>query len=124
MPVASVRSMKNWLIVGGLMCVLLAGADPAQAQVRDNVWNGALIGAAVGAGTGIALTYATRDSELSAEQYAYGALIFGGIGAGVGMGIDVLLFRNSPRPPQKPQRVIVAPVVWRSTKAVAVKWRW
>ena len=116
--------MKNWLIVGFLMCVFLAAADPAQAQVRDNVWNGALIGAAVGAGTGIALTHATRDSELSAEQYAYGALIFGGIGAGVGMGIDVLLFRNSPRPPQKPQRVVVAPVVWRSTKAVAVKWRW
>jgi len=116
--------MKNWLIIGGLMCAVLAGAHPAQAQVRDNVWNGALIGGAIGAGTGIALTYATRDSELTATQYAYGALIFGGIGAGVGIGIDALLFRNQPRRPATPPRVLLAPAVWRDRKAIAVKWRW
>lgn len=116
--------MKTWLVVGCLVCAALVSSRPAQAQVRDNVWNGALIGGAIGAGAGLAFTHAVRDSDLTAGQYAYGAIVFGALGAGVGMGIDVLLFRNSPRPPQKPQRVVVAPVVWRSTKAVAVKWRW
>ena len=92
--------------------------------MRDNVWNGALIGGAIGAGTGIAFTHGTRDSELTAGQYAYGALVFGAIGAGVGMGIDVLLFRNQPRRPEQPPRVLIAPAVSRNTRAVAVKWRW
>ena len=111
--------MKNWLIIGSLICAVLACAQPARAQVRDNVWNCALIGGAIGAGAGVALTHATRDSDLTAGQYAYGAL-----GAGVGMGIDVLLFRNQPRRPEKPARVVIAPAVWRNTRAVAVKWRW
>jgi hypothetical protein len=115
--------MNTWIIVGFIFCMLLA-PRPAQAQVRDNIWNGALIGGAIGAGSGLVFTHAVRDSDLSAAQYAYGALVFGAIGAGVGLGIDVLLFRNSPRPPQKPRRVVIAPAVWRSTKAVSVKWRW
>lgn len=116
--------MKIWLIVGSLTCVILASGRPAQAQVRDNVWNGAVVGGAIGAGAGLAFTHAVRDSDLTAGQYAYGAIVFGALGAGVGMGIDVLLFRNSPRPSPKPQRVVIAPAIWRSTKAVAVKWRW
>ena len=116
--------MKNWLIIGSLLGAVLAGAQPAQAQVRDNVWNGALIGGAIGAGAGLAFTHATRDSDLSAGQYGYGALVFGAIGAGVGMGIDVMLFRNQPRRPETPPRVLIAPAVGRHTKAVAVKWRW
>ena len=115
--------MKDCVIVGFILCTVFA-ARPAQAQVRDNIWNGALVGGAIGAGSGLVFTHAVRDSDLSASQYAYGALVFGALGAGVGMGIDVLLFRNSPRPPQKPQRIVIAPAVWRSTKAVAVKWRW
>jgi hypothetical protein len=115
--------MKTWLVVGLLLWTVFA-ARPAHAQVRDNIWNGALIGGAIGAGSGLVFTHAVRDSDLTAGQYAYGALVFGAIGAGAGMGIDALLFRNSPRPPQKPQRIVIAPAVWRSTKAVAVKWRW
>ena len=116
--------MKTWLVVGCLVCVVLASSRAAQAQVRDSVWNGALIGGAIGAGSGLVFTHAVRDSDLTSGQYAYGALVFGAIGAGAGMGIDVLLFRNSPRPPQKPHRVVIAPAIWRSTKAVAIKWRW
>jgi hypothetical protein len=116
--------MKNWLILGCVIGAILAGVQPAGAQVRDNVWNGAVIGGAIGAGAGIAFTHAVRDSDLSAGQYAYGALVFGGIGAGIGMGIDVLLFRNQPRRPEQPPRVVIAPAVWRNVKAVAVKWRW
>ena len=120
--VASVTGMTRPLIVGFILCMVLT-PGPAQAQARDNIWNGAVIGGAIGAGSGLVFTHAVRDSDLSASQYAYGALVFGAIGAGAGMGIDMLLFRNSPRSPS-PQRVVIAPAVWRSTKAVAVKWRW
>jgi len=48
----------------------------------------------------------------------------GGIGAGIGVGVDALLFRNQPRPAGKPPRVLIATAVRRNTKAVAVKWRW
>ena len=106
------------------MCMLLAGVRPAQAQVRDNVWNGAVIGGLIGDAAGVLFTHAVRDSDLTAGQYAYGAAVFGGIGAGVGMGIDVMLFRSQPRRPERPARVLIAPAVWKNTKAVAVKWRW
>lgn len=49
----------------------------------------------MGAALGIAYVYAVRDSVFVASQYAYSALIFGGIGAGVGLGIDALLDRSA-----------------------------
>ena len=115
--------MKKWLILL-MMGMVLAGVRPAEAQVRDNVWNGAVIGGLIGGAAGVLFTHAVRDSDLTAGQYAYGAAVFGGIGAGVGMGIDVMLFRNQPRRPEKQARVLIAPAVWKNTKAVAVKWRW
>ena len=62
---------------------------------RDSLLNGTVVGFAVGAALGIAYVYAVRDSDLDAGQYAYSALIFGGIGAGVGLGIDALFDRSS-----------------------------
>jgi hypothetical protein len=117
-------SMQTWLTTACLTCAILVGAPPAGAQVRDQLWNGAIIGGAIGAGVGIALTQYTSDSELGVREYGYGALVFGAIGAGAGIGIDALLFRNQPRPAGKPPRVLIAPAVWRNTRAVAVKWRW
>ena len=49
-------------------------------QTRDSLLNGIVIGAAVGAGVGVAFTHSVRDSALTVGQYAYGALVFGGIG--------------------------------------------
>ena len=114
--------MQKWLIATCLLCSLLMSVQPAHAQVRDNVWNGALIGGVVGAGAGIVFTHAVRDSDLTAGQYAYGAAVFGALGAGIGMGIDVMLFRHAPRP--HPPKVVVAPAISRTTRAVAVRWRW
>jgi hypothetical protein len=116
--------MRKSVIALGLLCSMLIAVPPADAQVRDNVWNGALIGGAIGAGAGIALAQVTRDSELGAKEYGYAALVFGGIGAGVGIGIDALLFRNQPRPPEKPPRVVIAPAVSGKARAVAVRLRW
>jgi len=100
------------------------GERRAHAQGRDPLLNGTLIGAAAGAGAGLLLTYATRDSELGVEQYAYGALVFGGIGAGVGVGVDALLTRASRGPRAARRRLLIAPTVWRDVAGVAVKWRW
>ena len=115
---------KSLIITICLSCMTLPGVQPADAQVRDNLWNGALIGGAIGAGAGIALVQVTSDSELGFREYGYGALVFGGIGAGVGIGIDALLFRSQPRKPEKPPRIVIAPAVWRKTTAVTVRMRW
>jgi hypothetical protein len=108
------------------LLVAPAGARPASAQSGgDSIANGTLIGAATGAGIGVALTYATRDSDLTAGQYAHGTLIFGAIGAGVGLGVDAMLDRSSRgsalRPPR---RVLIAPAIWKRMTGVVVKCRW
>src|SRR5258708_39595045 len=83
-----------------LLCVvfgtLALGERHGYAQARDSLLNGAVIGAVVGAGTGVALTHAVRDSDLTFSQYAYGGLIFGAVGAGIGVGVDALLSRAMP----------------------------
>jgi hypothetical protein len=111
-------------VVCVLFSTLALGERQAYAQARDSLLNGTVIGAAVGAGTGVALTHAVRDSDLTFGQYAYGALIFGGLGAGVGVGIDALLTRAMPGTGVKPRRVLIAPAVWRRVGGVIVKWRW
>ena len=118
--------MKSTSVV--LACVLALttlDARSAAAQGRDDsVANGVCIGAAVGAGVGVAFTYATRDSDLVFSQYARGALVFGAIGAGAGLGVDALLNRSSPGPQLAPRRLLIAPAIWRHMAAVAVKWKW
>jgi hypothetical protein len=109
-----------------LACVVFAafafGEREAHAQGRDSLLNGAVIGAAIGAGSGVAFTYAVRDSE-GFGQYARGALIFGAIGAGLGLGVDALLSR-APGPAVAPRRVWIAPIVWRDVSGIVVKWKW
>ena len=98
-----------------------AAASPAHAQTRDPLWNGTIVGAAVGAAAGVAFTHAVRDSDLTFGQYARGALIFGAIGAGAGAGVDALFFRrdgHSTRP------VTIVPNVWSGIRAVTVRWKW
>jgi len=111
-----------------LVCVLFAfpalGERRAYAQARDSLLNGAVIGAAVGAGTGVAFAHAVRDSDLTFGQYAYGALIFGAIGAGAGVGVDALLNRAPQATGVRPRRVLIAPTFWRHVGGVVVKWKW
>ena len=54
--------MKTRLIVGFILCSAVT-ARPAQAQARDSIWNGALVGGAIGAGSGLLFTHAVRDSD-------------------------------------------------------------
>ena len=121
--VAARAVMRFHLVSLAAVLTFLIAAGPVAAQDRDSLLNGAVIGAAVGAGVGIAFTHAVRDSDLTAGQYARSAVIFGAIGAGAGLGIDALLSR-SQRPVFPSRRLSFVPAVWRSTSAVVLKWRW
>ena len=107
-----------------VLMLLALGAQPAYAQGRDGLLNGTAAGAAVGAALGVVFTHAVRDSDLVFSQYAYGALVFGAIGAGVGLGIDALLNRASPAPGARLRGVTIAPAIRRNVTGVAVRWRW
>lgn len=113
-----------------LACLTIAasvlGERQANAQTRDSLVNGTVIGAAVGAGLGVAFTHAVRDSDLTFSQYMRGALIFGAIGAGAGLGVDALFNRASSRPGAgaSRRRVVVVPAVWRDVRVILVNWRW
>jgi hypothetical protein len=96
----------------------------AHAQSRDSLLNGVVIGAAVGAGAGIAFTHAVRDSDLVLSQYARGALIFGAIGTGIGLGVDALLDRASPAAATAAKRVLIRPRVGRNVTSITVQWCW
>ena len=140
MPDRSTRAVDRFLLALNLMTSLISSRTrvhfaclvvafllvgrPAQAQARDSLINGALIGAAVGAGIGVAFTHAVRDSDLTFGQYAYGGVIFGALGAGVGLGVDALLDRRTPAGAQSKRRVHLGSAVGRGFKAVLVKWRW
>jgi hypothetical protein len=91
---------------------------------RDSLVNGTVIGAAVGAAIGMGLAYATRDSVLGVEQYSYAALVFGGIGAGVGVGIDALLNRNAGVPIGTSRRLSVKTRMSTKTAGLGVTMRW
>jgi len=95
-----------------------------QANSRDSFWNGTLIGAAVGAALGIAFTYAVRDSDLTSADYAYGALIFGSIGAGAGLGIDAMLDRDSSAVIRSPAPATLKPRgAWKAAGIrMTVRW--
>ena len=117
-------SGRRCLVLACMVFTALAlGERPAHAQGRDSLLNGTLIGAAVGAGTGVAFTHVVRDTE-GAGQYVYGAFVFGGLGAGIGLGVDALLNRTLPGPGVTPRRVLIAPTLWRHVAGVVVRWRW
>jgi hypothetical protein len=102
---------------------IAAQASGPKSGRRDSLINGTLIGAAIGAVTGMALVYWTSDSE-GADQYAYGALAFGGIGAGVGLGVDALLNRGPGVAVGTPRRIAVKTKVSRKASGVHVTMRW
>lgn len=117
------------VLTTGAVAILLsfafihAGAPSVAAQTRDSLLNGGLIGAGVGAGIGVVVTHATRDSDLTAGQYARDAAVFAAIGAGAGLGLDALLTRSSPRRTAAP-RLMLTPAFWRRFSGVTLHWQW
>ena len=89
---------------------------------RDSILDGAAIGFAAGAGFGIAYVSVVRDSDLDVGDYTSSALIFGGLGAAVGLGIDALCDRHSSA--VGPRRVALRPRLSRKAAAIRVIMRW
>jgi hypothetical protein len=113
--------------------VMAAGSDrgPGDAQAsrrqsgrRDSLLNGAVIGLAAGAAFGIAYVHVVRDSDLDAGDYSSSALIFGGLGAAAGLGIDALFDRDSSVVVRSPRRVALRSSVTRKTAGLRVIVRW
>ena len=123
------KSLREWTPAPAITAPVTASSAGAtqtsgRGSGRDSLVNGTIIGAAVGAVTGMALAYATRDSELEFEQYAYGAIVFGGIGAGVGLGIDALLNRSAGVPLGTSRRIAVKTRMSPKTAGLGVTMRW
>ena len=89
---------------------------------RDSILDGTAIGFAAGAGFGIAYVSVVRDSDLDVGDYTSSALIFGGLGAAVGLGIDALCDRHSSA--VGPRRVALRPRLSRKAAAIRVIMRW
>ena len=103
-------------------------SDVTTIQVRrgDSLRNGALIGLGIGSGLTLVACLANAESG-DAGWCALGAAIYGGIGAGIGVGIDALipgkkiLAYRAPGSAGLPHaRLSVAPVVTPRAKGVAV----
>jgi hypothetical protein len=88
------------------------------------VLNGTVIGFAAGAALGLAYVHLTRDSDLDAGSYAHGALVIGGLGAAVGLGIDALLSRRPGVAGRSPRRLAVGPRLSRKSAGIGVNIRW
>jgi hypothetical protein len=102
--------------------------DVSAIQVRrnDSLANGALIG--LGVGSGLTLVACLADTEAREAGWCVAAAaVYGGIGAGIGVGIDALipgkkiLAYRAPAPSgAPPARLSIAPVVTPRAKGVAV----
>ena len=92
-----------------------ADASLIRQRRHDPLWNGALIGFAAGGGLGLAM--GNFNGSWDWGDAAAGAVIFGGIGAGIGVGIDALIpgkkilaYRGPTPSGAPPVRLSMAPV--------------
>ena len=90
----------------------------------DSLGNGALIGFGVGVGT--VLVSALADDSLRQNDYGFVAVaagLYGGIGAGIGVGIDALIAREYvifDRPRSARVDVRIAPMLGRGIRGLGV----
>jgi hypothetical protein len=103
--------------------------DVTRIEVRrpDSLKNGALIGLGVGAGFGAVTCAALAEREGDAGWCVLAAGVWGGLGAGAGVGIDVLIpgpklvaYRAPGSAGPSRARLSIAPAVTPRAKAVAV----
>jgi hypothetical protein len=102
---------------------------------RDRVWDGALAGFAIGAGIGLIGIAAEEDNNRSCQpsDWFCGAsfgppasavvLLLGGIGAGIGTGVDALIGGKKTLY-ERGRQVRVTPVVGRGGAAARVTVAW
>lgn len=102
---------------------------------HDSLANGALIGLASGALFGLLSVVAEETSECepggfwscgdpSADAYVLVPAILGGIGAGIGVGIDALIRRDPTLFRRADSRVTLAPSLGRGVRGLTLSVRW
>lgn len=97
---------------------------------HDGVLDGTLIGLGVGAGLGLlgALAAATDDSGWGSPDPADVAriapLVLGGIGAGVGLGLDAVIRRETNIYRRQDATLSLSPTLGRSRRGVAIAVSW
>lgn len=105
------RSHRGWLAA----LILVISAVSASAQSRDSVLNGALIGAGAGVGSAFALDAVFCDNGFGGCDTPWKAIgVLGGIGAGAGAGIDLLIGRK-----QNPSWLRVSPILGKTRRGVS-----
>jgi hypothetical protein len=129
------REVKGRILSLGTDALALEGggrtygpSDVATIQVRraDSLRNGALIGLGVGGGLVLVACVANAESE-DVGWCVLGAAIYGGIGAGIGVGIDALIpgkkilaYRAPGSSGAAGPRLSVAPLITPRAKGVAL----
>ena len=95
------------------------GTIPVERRRNDSVLNGAIIGAAAGVASGLAICRLTEPWDVCNDP---GPLVrFGAVGAGIGIAIDALIRRNETvYIPAGNTQLHVAPVVRRGAKGLQV----
>ena len=108
---------------GGFRTFSAGEVSMIQLRQGDSLGNGALIGLAVGGvGTGLACLASTEGPDQ--DWCLLAALVYGGIGAGIGVGIDALIpgkKRVAYRAPGSSQaRLSLAPVITPRARGAAL----
>ena len=91
----------------------------------DSLANGALIGLAIGAGLGAAVL-GTVDDGPGAGWVAFASVLYGGIGAGIGVGVDALVRGERvifAAPRRSASAVDISPILGHRRKGLAVSLR-
>ncbi|HEX5110990.1 MAG TPA: hypothetical protein VFV95_21210 [Vicinamibacterales bacterium] len=92
-----------------------------KASGRDSLWNGAIVGAGIGAMAGLAFGVLREDGCRACAGFnqplVYGSL-FAAVGAGVGAGIDAMFARAAPVKSGS-SRVRVLPLLSKEVRGVA-----
>src|SRR5688572_13259115 len=102
----SMKAPPRLIISDKAVADALAAEQPRRRDDRDSVWNGALIGAIVGAAIfGGYVTFLCNALQEPSDPSCLGSSLMGiGIGAGAGAlggaGIDALMYRGGPPPPK------------------------
>lgn len=132
--VAAISDVGLTLQDGGKRAEIPYSAIVKIDRPRDRVWDGALAGFAIGAGLGL-IGVATEDHDTSCQPEAWfcGAsfgpppsavvLMLGGIGAGIGVGVDSLIGGKKTLY-ERGRQVRIAPVVGRGRAAARITVAW
>ena len=95
---------------------------------HDGKLDGTLIGLGVGAGLGLIAAAATDDSNWGSPSRGHvalvGSLMFGGIGAAVGLGLDAAIRRETNIYRRPGATLSLSPTLGRSRRGVAIAVSW